>query len=172
MAVKTNKVTNANVYDEGKSLLGQAEEINLPEVGFSMAEHKALGMVGVRQYPGGIEKMEGKIKWNSFYADTYGSFANPFKAKKLQVRSSVQEWEGGDLVAEKPLVVYLTIQPKKVPGGNFKSNDNVEYETDFTCSYMKVEYDGNLVTEIDVDNNIFFVGGEDLLSAYRANLGI
>jgi P2 family phage contractile tail tube protein len=172
MSIKTNTLTNANVYCEDKSMLGRAEEITLPEVNFTMTDHKALGMIGVRQFPNGIDKLEGKIKWNSFYDDAFKKFANPFKALRLMVRASVKIWEGGDLVDEKPYVVYLTVQTKKTPLGGFKQNDQVELENDISCTYIKVEYDGQLMMEVDVDNNIYNVAGEDLLATYRANLGI
>lgn len=32
-----------------------------------MQEHKALGMVGKIELPAGFDKLEGEIKWNSFY---------------------------------------------------------------------------------------------------------
>jgi P2 family phage contractile tail tube protein len=172
MGIKTNNLTNANVYCEDKSMLGCAEEITLPEVAFTISEHKALGVMGVRQLPNGIDKLEGKIKWNSFYDDVFKKFANPFKAMKLMVRGSVRNYESGDVVTEKAYVVYMTCQPKKVPLGAFKQNDNVEMETEFTCSYVKVEYDGQAIMEVDVDNNIYSVNGVDLLQQYRSNLGI
>lgn len=172
MAIQTNQLTNCNVYVEDKSFLGRAEEIALPDINFTMTDQKALGMNGVRKFPNGIDAMEGKIKWNSFYEDVFKRFSNPFKAIKLMVRSSVRIWEGGDLVDEKPLVTYLTVQTKKMPLGNYKQNDNVENESEFACSYAKVEYDGKTMLEVDVDNNIFFVDGQDLLAKYRQNLGI
>jgi P2 family phage contractile tail tube protein len=172
MAIKTNQLTNCNVYVGNKSFLGRAEEVNLPDVGFTMSEHKALGMVAVRQYPNGIDKLEGKIKWNSFYSDVMTQFGNPFQSLKMMIRSSVRVYEGGDVADEKPYIVYLTVQPKKTPLGNFKQNDNVEMETEFSCTYVKVEYDGQQLIEIDAENNIYSVAGNDLLAKYRANLGI
>lgn len=172
MAIRTSTQTNANVYLEDKSMLGRAEEINLPDVNFTMTDHKALGMVGIRQFPNGIDKMEGSIKWNSFYDDVLKKFANPFKAIKLMARSSVRIWEGGDLVDEKPYVVYLTVQSKSFPLGAFKQNEQVEMTNNISCTYVKVEYDGQLMMEVDVDNNIYNVAGEDILAQYRANLGI
>lgn len=172
MAIQTNQLTNCNVYVDDKSFLGRAEEVSLPEVNFTLSEQKALGMIGVRQFPNGIDKLEGKIKWNSFYDDVFKKFSNPFKGIKLMVRSSVRIWEGGDLVDEKAMVCYITCQMKKIPFGTYKQNDNAEFESDIVCSYLKLEYDGQLITEIDVDNNIYNVAGQDLLAKYRTNLGI
>ncbi|WP_375165379.1 phage major tail tube protein, partial [Paenibacillus taichungensis] len=43
--IQVNTLNNANIYIDGNSLLGQAEEFKLPVVKFKMAEHKAVGMV-------------------------------------------------------------------------------------------------------------------------------
>ena len=43
--ISINRLTNANVYLDGGSMLGRAEEVSLPVLKAKMAEHKALGMV-------------------------------------------------------------------------------------------------------------------------------
>ena len=40
--IQVNTLNNANIYIDGNSLLGQAEEFKLPVVKFKMAEHKAV----------------------------------------------------------------------------------------------------------------------------------
>lgn len=42
-----------------------------------MQEHKALGMVGKIELPAGFDKLEGEIKWNSFYHEVMRKTANP-----------------------------------------------------------------------------------------------
>lgn len=171
-SIKINRLTNANIYADGSSLLGRAEEITLPVVNFKTAEHKALGMVGEMQYPSGIAGMEAKIKWNSFYKEVYKKFSNPFKGIKLQVRANLESYESGDRVEQAPVVCYLTVRPKENPLGAFKSQDNVELENTLTVSHFRLEIDGELITEVDVEANIWMVDGVDLLKEYRNNLGI
>ncbi|STJ83855.1 phage major tail tube protein [Escherichia coli] len=65
--IEINRITNANIYLDGTNLLGRAEEVKLPDVSMIMQEHKALGMVGKVELPAGFDKLEGEIKWNSFY---------------------------------------------------------------------------------------------------------
>ena len=87
--IQLNRVTNANIYVDGNCLLGKAEEIKLPDITTVMSEHKALGMVGKIELPSGFEKMEGEIKWNSFYRDVWLKMNNPYSMVQLQVRSNV-----------------------------------------------------------------------------------
>lgn len=166
-----NRVTNANVYAEDLSLLGQAEEINLPKLAATMVEHKALGMQGKIELPAGFDKMEMTIKWNSFYPDTFKKFATPYKAIRLQIRASVETFEGGDKTDELPLVIYASVQSKGFPLGNYKAQDNVEFESDLAVTQIKMEYNGENIMEFDAMANLFTIGGVDQLAAFRNNIG-
>lgn len=172
MGIQINRLTNANVYLENKSMLGRAQEIQLPVLKQVMSDHQALGMIGKLQFPSGVDKLEGKIMWNAFYEDVYQKFANPYQAIKLMVRSSLETYEGSNRISEKACVCYITCQSNGLPFGTFKQNDNVELENDITITYMKLEVDGILQVEFDAQANIFNVAGTDLLAAYRTNLGI
>jgi len=171
-SISVNRLTNANVYVNGTSQLGKAEEINLPEINFKQSEHKAIGMIGSFELFSGIDKMEATIKWNAFYADTMLQFADPRKALKLQVRASQETYNSSGLTEEVSYVAYITGQPKNFPAGNFKQSDNVEATSKMTVTAYKLEIDGRVVVEIDVLANIYSVDGVDMFATYRANLGI
>lgn len=171
MAIEVNRLTNANVYVDGNSQLGKAEEVNLPDITFMLSEHKALGMVGKVELFSGVDKLEATIKWNAFYADVLKKFANPRKVMKIQVRSSLETYDSEGLKAEVPCVAYLTVQSKNFPAGNYKQHDNVEATSKLTCTAYKLEIDGQEVINYDALANIYSVDGEDLLATYRANIG-
>lgn len=172
MAVEIKKLTNANVYIDGSSYLGKAEEIDLPQIQHVTAEHKALGMIGVAEFFSGIEKMEARIKWSSLYPDALRKAANPTQSVQLQCRASLEDWTASGRTAEKPVVVFLTASFKNFPAGNFKAHENAEFESNLSVTYVKMEVDGGEVVEIDVLSNIYKVNGVDILANYRANLGI
>lgn len=169
--IKVNRLTNANVYVDGVSHLGKVEEINLPDITFKLAEHKALGMIGAFELFSGIDKMEATIKWNAFYPEVLTKFSDPRKALKLQVRSSLETWDSEGLSEEVPCVAYLTGQPKNFPGGNFKQHDNVEASSKMTLTYYKLEIDGKPVVEYDALANTYLVNGVDVFAKYTANIG-
>lgn len=110
------------LYLDGTNLLGRAEEVKLPDVSMIMQEHKALGMVGKGGTPGWFDKLEGEIKWNSFYRDAMLSAANPYRSLALQCRSGVQRYNSQGLIDEIPLVTFLAIMFKKNPLGTFKQH--------------------------------------------------
>lgn len=171
MAVQINKVTNASLYIDGGSMIGKAMEISLPTVKHVMAEHEALGMLGKTKHFAGIEALEGSVKWNSFYADVLRNIGDPTKALKLQVRAPLQSFSTTGLDSEVAVVVYLTATFTELPGGDFKQHQNVELESAFTATYMKVEIDGVVEVEIDLSANIYNVGGNDILENYRSIIG-
>lgn len=170
--IKVNRLTNANVYVNGTSQLGKAEEINLPEIVFKQSEHKAVGMIGMFELFSGIEKMEASIKWNAVYPDVMKEFADPRKALKLQVRGNLENYNSGGLSEEQSYIAYITGQPKNFPGGNFKQSDNVEMTSKMTITAYKLEVDGVTVMEYDALANIYSVDGVDMFATYRQNLGI
>jgi len=171
MATTINRLTNANIYIDGNSLLGKAEEVNLPVVKQKMSEHKALGMVGSVEFPAGVDKLEAKIKWNSFYADVMKKVANPFSALQIQVRASLESYTSAGRATEVAVVCHMTASSKDFPMGNFKQHDNVEAETNLNVTYCKLEIGGQVIMEIDVLANIYKVDNTDVLANYRANTG-
>jgi len=169
--IKINRITNANVYIDGNSFLGRAEEINLPQIKHALAEHKALGMVGKAEFFSGIDKLECKIKWASLYSEVMKKAATPFKSVQLQARASLETYTGQGRTAEVPVAVYLTGVFKDFPLGNFKQHDNAEFETNLAVYYAKMEIEGQVIFEIDILENIYKVDGEDVLAQYRTNIG-
>lgn len=166
-----NRVTNANVYLNGASLLGRVEEIKLPDVEVTSEMHNALGLIGEISLPSGFKAMEGEIKWNSVYADVATQIGDPFAFYTLQVRSSVDQYGSAGRSAQIPLVTLLTVQFKNIPLGNFKPRNNAEFMTKFSATYVKQSLNGQDLFELDVLANILKVGGVDKLALFRANQG-
>ena len=169
--IQLNRVTNANIYVDGNCLLGKTEEIKLPDITTVMSEHKALGMVGKIELPSGFEKMEGEIKWNSFYRDVWLKMNNPYSMVQLQVRSSVETYGAMGRMQQQPLVTFLSVMFKKNPMGTFKQNESAEFSSSFACYYIKQQLAGEDMLELDVLANIYKVGGVDQLDIYRNNIG-
>ena len=172
MSVKIFSLTNANVWIDGGSALGIVRSFDAPNVQYKMGEHNALGMIGTTEYFSGIEKMEGTIRWTSVYPEFYKKFSNPFEGIRLQVRGQLDQYQGGTRVAQQACVVYMTVIPKSAPLGSYQPKENVELETSYTCTYVRLEVAGEPIVEIDVEANIFSIGGSDMLAQYRSNLGI
>lgn len=169
--IQINRLTNANIYMDGNNLLGRAEEIQLPMIKHRMAEHKALGMIGSAEFFSGIEKLECKIKWNSLYPEVLRKAANPFRTVQLQARASLETYNSMGKLAEVPAIAYLSGTFKEFPLGNIKAGDSAEYETTLAINYAKLIVEGEEIFEVDILENIYKVGGSDILQDYRNNIG-
>ena len=60
---------------------------------------------------------------------------------------------------------------KEFPLGNIKPHENAEYETTMSVTYAKLVVDGVEIFEIDVLENIYKVGGVNMLSKFKKNTG-
>ncbi len=168
----TNKLTNANVFINGTSLLGKAKEVDTPNPVGKFIEHGALGNIGTPEFFAGFEKMEARIMWSSFYADVAKLAANPMQSVELQVRGNLEGYSSAGRSEQTPFVCFMTGTFKNIPTGNFKQHEDVTLESNLTVSYVKIEENGVEIFELDVLANIYKVDGVDLLADYRANLGL
>ncbi|MEX3614365.1 MAG: phage major tail tube protein [Burkholderia gladioli] len=169
--IQINRITNANIYVNGNCLLGTAEEVTLPDISVKETEHKALGMVGSIFLPSGFDKLEGKIKWNSFYFDVWSAFANPFVPVMLQCYCSVDTYASQGRINQARMLTTVTATMKKLPLGTFKQHENAEFQSDFTATYVKQQLGGRDVIELDTMANVFKVNGVDQLELYKSNIG-
>lgn len=166
-----HRITNAAVYLDGASFFGRCEEIDLGSVKTVMSDFQGLGMVGLIELPDGIDKLEGKITWNSLYVESAKKMATPFKTVQLQCRSNVQVFNSAGLVDEIPLVTLMTVMFKEYALGSFKPRDPSKFEVPFSATYVRQILNGEEVVLFDYLANIFKVGGQDQLAKYRQNIG-
>lgn len=172
MAITVAKIRDANVYVEGTSTHGQAGEITLPDVAAAKSDYKALGMVGTMELFNGFDKMEATIKWNSPSDNIMIGCADPRKSVNLMICSSREVYEAGSIKGEEPVRYFLKGTSKNFNLGSLKAKEDSETETKFSVSYVKMVQNGIDIYELDVNNNIFKVGGVDLMAKYRENLGV
>lgn len=172
MSLKTATIRDANVYVNGTTTHGQSTEITLPEINPSKAEYKALGLVGTLKLFTGFEAMEASIKWSAPDADILEAFLNPTVAVDLMVYASRDVYVDGTLDSQQPVIYHLKGTPATSPLGTNKPKENTETETKIDLTYVKMTQNGEEVFELDIANNIFVVGGTDILAKYRENLGL
>lgn len=172
MAVRVNKIFHSNVYIDGTNeQIGRATETQLPNVAAVTSEHKGLGMFGTLEVPAGLQAMVMTVKWGGFYVDLKKFGGNMFASRRLQWRASLETYGAGGREEQVPVIVQAKGTWKSMNGGTFKPQEASEFDDELTCSYYRLEVDGEELFEIDIINNIYRVDGEDLLETLRANLG-
>ena len=166
-----SKVYNARIYLNDIDLIGEAKEVDLPKIKPKFTDIGGLGLYGEAEVPIGMDKMEARLLMNSIYPEFLKVVSNPRKAAKIIVRSSISGFNQDGVAYEKPLKAELRGFFKESDAGKFKQGEGTEAEATMTVFYFRLEVDGELITEIDVFNNIYKVGEEDILKDFRTNLG-
>lgn len=171
MNIQVNSLTNANVYIDGVGLLGRAEEVEIPQPRHRMIDYKGLGMAGTTELWGGVDKLEAKIRWASFDAETLAMAASPFKTHSFQVRGSLEQYTSQGRSAELPVVYLMSGVFKDAGAASFKHQSMVETHSAISVYHCELYVAGTQIYLYDVFANLYVVGGVDQLSAFRTNLG-
>ena len=171
MSLSVSRITHVGVYLAGGGLLGRAEKIELPTLTHKMSEHKGLGMIGALDLPDGIEKMEGTITWNSYYAEVLTQVADEYRTKQLQVRGSVDHYGSAGRIDQVPLLCTMSVMFKDLPMGSFEHQSPGKVETAYACYAAKMSFGDTLIFDYDVFANHFWNASEDLTRTFRINVG-
>jgi uncharacterized protein len=168
--INVNRITNANIYLDGVSLLGRAEEVELAFPKAKMVDHKGLGMFGTAEFPAGIDKLEAKVKWISVYPEVLATISI-LQTHQFQIRADIQQYTSQGLIAEQPFIGLMTVSFKDGGPLNFKQHEQVDFPTTLTVYHC--EYYVNSVQYLlyDVMSNQYVVNGVDQLAMFRANIG-
>ena len=164
-----NSITNANAYRDGNTLIGKLEQIDLPAIKFKSEDISALGLFSNVEIPTGLEKMEAKLKWNSIY-DADWKAASPVTSSTIVVKSNMVKQTAGGRTEQIPVTASVKGVYKELPTGNLKANakfDGAEHL--MSVNYYKLEVGGKKIYEVDIFNNILFIGDTDILESFRNN---
>lgn len=172
MAQTSNVFEDAVCWINGRSLAGHVREIELPTVTWMTVEHEALGMFGTPEYPVRLEPLECTITWADFYETLAIAAANPFTDVKLQVRGNIAEYGATGKLGDRLMTVDMTGRFLENSLGGLSPGEPGEYESVLKVTYVKQQYNGSEILELDVNIPIYRVAGQDQLANFRRNLGI
>lgn len=171
MNIQINSLANANVYIDGIGFLGRAQEVEVPQPRHKMIDYKGLGMAGTTELWGGVDKLEAKLKWASFDAQTLTMSASPFQTHSFQVRGSLEQYTSQGRSAELPVVYLMTGVFKDAGVVGVKHQEMAETNSTVSVYHCELYVAGTQIYLYDVFANIYVVGGVDQLSTFRSNLG-
>ena len=172
MSNQIRTLYNANVYVNGQSYAGLAEEVTLPDLKPKMVDHKPLSNIGSFKLPTGLDQMTCKIKFNSISADLIANAANFYESSDIMFRANQDVWENGSKVASVPVVAFVRGLSMNLPAIVLKFQENPDVESEFSVTAYKLEVNGVVVFDVDYFANVYIVSGVDMMAQYRANLGL
>jgi hypothetical protein len=172
MPIRVKQLMNCNLYAEGGSFLGALNAITLPDMKHKASEHKAGDGIGTPKLPGSLEALQTTLKMNGMYEDFHALTADPTQMRSLMVRANQRVRSGVGDITNEPVIIYLRgwFSSRKI--GELKSSDPTNPEYVMELYYFRLNVSGADIEEVDIENAVHRVLGQDVLADYRSNLGI
>lgn len=159
-----------NLFDDGNSLMGIAEEIDLPKLARKFEEFQGAGMPVPVDIDMGGEKIEFDWTCHGMVFDVIKQYGTA-KVGGVQLRfaGAYQREDTGDVQA---VEVVVRGRHKEIDFGKAKIGDKTQTKVKTTCAYYKLTVDGQVMVEIDALAMIFTVNGVDMLEKQRKAVGL
>lgn len=169
MALPSN-LKNFNLYNNGGSLMGIADEVTLPKLSRKTEEYQAAGM----PFPVDLDISNDKIEldWScqGFVADVVKQYgAAKVGAVLLRFSGAYQREDTGDVQA---VEIVVRGRHKEIDFGSAKVGDKSQTKIKTACAYYKLTVDNQVLIEIDALAMIFIVNGVDMLEKQRKAIGL
>ena len=163
------KINDANIYLAGNKMIGVAAEIKLPETKSKTGTVEGMGISGEIDSPtiGQFESMEQPIKFNTLYSSAM-DMLSPLKTVEFTIRAAQQVYDKEGGYAFKALRVVERGRVKHFDPGTIKKSESMDASITIELTYLLIEVDGVVMTEIDKLNGVYIVNGEDVLAEVRS----
>lgn len=161
---------NFNLFNDGASYMGKANEVNLPKLKRKMEDHRAGGMNGSVKIDYGMEAMQMDWTCGGMMRQVLEQFG-AIKHDGVQLRfAGAYQAEDSDT----PDAVEIVVRGRhsEVDMGGAKPADKTAMKITTEISYYKLTINGDDVIEIDVVNMIERIKGIDNLQKIRTAIGL
>ena len=169
---RSTTTITGEVYEDGNRLIGKAE-VELPNIEPLTATVKGAGISGEPEVPilGHVGNMTAKITWIDTTPDVRRLMVQKYHHLEVWSAKQVQNSSTGEfeVVSQKHI---LRACPAGTTVGKIAVGEVQGTESNFNVSYFKWVFGNDEICEIDVFNQIYRVGGQDLLSKVRAAVGL
>ena len=169
MSVGKDIRKNFNLFADGKGYAGQTDEYNPPELTLQTEEYRAGGMDAPVDITTGMEKLVADFTLNSHSRDMLSLFGIKEGSKtQFTVREAMESFDG----TVTPVVHNMTGKIVKISSGAAKAGELPKDKYDLSLIYYKKTIGGTVVHELDVENMVRIINGNDVLADIRSALGM
>jgi hypothetical protein len=165
----TDVLRNVNGYVDGRGYAGRLEMVSLPTLTVKTEDYRAGGMDGTARIDMGLEPLESSLESRAIDADLLRSWGvSTGNLVPWTLRGAVQSEDG----AVRAVVAELRGWCSELEFGDWKPGEITNMKLKLECRFYRLQHDGRVIHEIDVDNMTRIIDGTDQLAAQRAALGI
>ena len=164
------RLTNFNLYNDGNKLLGVVD-CTMPEMQYMTDTISGAGIAGEVDsiITGHLQAMSATITWRTVNKQSSVLFAPRTQEVTLRGSQEVFNPESG-LKENKKVRVVMRSQPKRYAAGSAEVGAQTGSENEFSVTYVKIEYDGEKIIEIDQYAMKCWMDGKDWLEAVREQI--
>lgn len=160
---------NLNLFVDGRGYAGQVQDFTPPPLTLTEEDFRAGGMDAPIGITMGMEKMESSFNLLSYDADVLALFGVRQGASvQLTVRAALESFDG----TVKPCVINMRGKITSLDAGTWTPGSLAPLNVTLSLSYFKQAIDGRVIHEIDVENMVRTINGNDALAAVRSALGM
>lgn len=166
-------ITDWRAYLDGKTDMYGAKEIEFPDFKNLTTDIEGIGIAGKINAPvhGHFDSMETTIKWQVPNKMSLALFGG--KPVSIEAYGDIQGFNSGETAyTHDQLYVSIRGRIKSAKPGTMKAGDAMESETVIETHYLKVEYGGSVLCEIDKYGYKAVIDGVDVLEEVRKNIGM
>jgi len=175
VAVNTvpERLTAFRAYLDGSTDLKGVADVTLPSFEAMTETVSGAGIAGEYESPtlGHFGSMTVSLTWRTVTRDLLRLLRQ--RSQRLELRGAYQEYDAaqGQYRIRSVRIVVQGI-PKTIELGSLETGANSDGTTELEVLYIKIDVDGQTVTEIDKLNYKCVIDGVDYLSDVRRALGI
>ncbi|MBB4617999.1 phage major tail tube protein [Sphingomonas abaci] len=159
------KLKIMDVFNEGQSWMGQVSSVTLPKIAMKGEDWRGAGMIGEVTIDMGLEKLELETTCGGPMRDSIRQLGTP------GVAGTFRRFAGGyqdDSTGEVTRVdITMRGRPVEIDKGEAKVGEGGEFKDKWALSYLREEWDGRVLVEIDLLNGVYIVDGVDRYAELR-----
>lgn len=160
------KIKNFNAFVDGFGYFGRCTEAKLPDLELATSDYRGGGMDAPVKVDMGQETMQAELTFAEWSPELLRQWG---RRSRFVLRGGAQGEE--DFEADS-IVVTLGGRVTKQGQGDFKAGDDVHLTLTIAPDYYRLEHNGDVMVEIDVEAGKRIVGGEDQLASMRLAMGL
>lgn len=163
-----NIIQAATVYVEGRSYVGEAASVTLPNIEMQTQDDRPMGLASpIRRFTG-YEPMEATLVFNTINKDVLVQVGSPnIRAKNYMVRYSTQSSDG----SVKFGIAEFSGRASMIERSEISNGEEITTTTlTIQCVAYKETFDGEGVYDIDTEKQQFIIDGTDHWAPVAAGL--
>jgi len=166
------KLKNMNVFNDGRSYIGEASSVTLPKLSRKMEAWRAAGMLGAAKADFGLDDDALQLEWKvGGYVRQVLAQYGAVGVDGVQLRFA-QAYQRDDTEEVDAVEIVVRGRHSELDRGESKVGDDTEWSITTQCTYYKEAVNGLVLLEVDIFNMVYLVNGIDRAAALRDAIGM